>query len=530
MTTRNLLSGPITFSNAKGRAANVLEALLYPQRKLAFYDYIERRRDLVAEVIAHHFGVKPSEIQVSPQVWWRHGSFNLCIPFTIIAKMTDPDVLPNVLPYAFIRFPLPYRVGEAAHPGNLDEKVRCEAATYAWMEENCPDVPIPKPFGFGLSTNERFTKSNIVPWWSRWCHEARRFILSVAGYQQPTQYVCHNSPRFEKLDIGYLIIEMITTDRGIMLSESWPEKRSDARLHNLQKDMARIMVSMARHRLPCIGTFRMDSGGFLRLDNRPISVDSTIYENEGLPPVMSRNTTFTTVQDFINSQILAFEPRFLEQPNAINSREDAWHQMTGFAGARLTLPQLLQEDLNNGPFIFALSDIHRSNIFVDENWNITAIIDLEFACSWPIEFLQTPYWLECDFIEHVLPTEFLARNTEFIKHVKQAEELHQYGNSGTESLSSIMQRSSDEGGFWVPLALAHPVSFTQIFYERILKRYFGFLAEDFEKAQSFIFCSRLFRRNIPTLLDRKLDDRQKYLDALAEAFSDEKPDLAQPGR
>ncbi|KAM3449389.1 hypothetical protein NHJ6243_009979, partial [Beauveria neobassiana] len=155
MTTRNLLSGPITFSNAKGRAANVLEALLYSQRKLAFYDYIERRRDLVAEVIAHHFGVKPSEIQVSPQVWWRHGSFNLCIPFTIIAKMTDPDVLPNVPPYAFIRFPLPYRVGEAAHPGNSDEKVRCEAATYAWMEENCPDVPIPKLFGFGLSTNER---------------------------------------------------------------------------------------------------------------------------------------------------------------------------------------------------------------------------------------------------------------------------------------------------------------------------------------------------------------------------------------
>ncbi|KAM0741640.1 hypothetical protein ACQRIT_004497 [Beauveria bassiana] len=181
MTTRSLLSGPITFSNAKGRAANVLEALLYPQRKLAFYDYIERRRDLVAEVIAHHFGVKPSEIQVSPQIWWRHGSFNLCIPFTIIAKMTDPDVLPNVPPYAFIRFPLPYRVGEAAHPGNSDEKVRCEAATYAWMEENCPDVPIPKLFGFGLSTNERFTKSNIVPWWSRWCHEARRFILSVAG-------------------------------------------------------------------------------------------------------------------------------------------------------------------------------------------------------------------------------------------------------------------------------------------------------------------------------------------------------------
>ncbi|KAM3551241.1 hypothetical protein ARSEF4850_007974 [Beauveria asiatica] len=241
---------------------------------------------------------------------------------------------------------------------------------------------------------------------------------------------------------------------------------------------------------------------------------------------MSRNTTFTTVRDFINSLILAFETRFLEQPNAINSHEDALYQMTGFAGARLALPQLLREDLNHGPFVFALSDIHPDNIFVDENWNVTAIIDLEFACSWPIEFLQTPYWLGCEFIEHVLHTEFSARNTEFIEHIKRAEELQKCRNMGTESLSSIMQRSWNEGGFWVPLALSHPISFTEIFYERILKEYFGFIAEDFEPSQSFLFCSRLFRRNIPTLLARKQDDRQKYLDALAESFSDDKLDSA----
>lgn len=49
-----------------------------------------------------------------------------------------------------IRFPLPYRIGENCCPGNADEKVRCEVGTYAWLQENCPVVPIPPLYGFGL--------------------------------------------------------------------------------------------------------------------------------------------------------------------------------------------------------------------------------------------------------------------------------------------------------------------------------------------------------------------------------------------
>lgn len=53
-----------------------------------------------------------------------------------------------------VRFPLPYHVGELSKPGNSDEKVWCEAGTYAWLEENCPDIPIPRLYGFGMGTGE----------------------------------------------------------------------------------------------------------------------------------------------------------------------------------------------------------------------------------------------------------------------------------------------------------------------------------------------------------------------------------------
>ena len=76
---------------------------------------------------------------------WIHGSFNVCIPVTIFAQNPRRVI---------VRFPLPYRVGEDFRPGNADEKVRCEAGTYAWLEQACPDIPIPRLYGFAMSTGE----------------------------------------------------------------------------------------------------------------------------------------------------------------------------------------------------------------------------------------------------------------------------------------------------------------------------------------------------------------------------------------
>ncbi|KAM3505217.1 hypothetical protein MY11210_008058 [Beauveria gryllotalpidicola] len=133
MTTRNLLSGPITFTDAKARSANILHALQYPSQRSAFYRRIEGHRALLAEVVAHHLGTKPAEVDISPQEYWRHGSFNLCVP---IGVLVDHSAQPHVPKRVFIRFPLPYRVGEAEKPGNSDEKLNCEAATNIFVDKD----------------------------------------------------------------------------------------------------------------------------------------------------------------------------------------------------------------------------------------------------------------------------------------------------------------------------------------------------------------------------------------------------------
>ncbi len=74
----------------------------------------------------------------------RQAGFNVVLPVLIRAK----DHQGNERVY--VRFPLPYKVGEAEHQGNVEEKLRTEIATYIWLQTNCPDIPIPILHGFGL--------------------------------------------------------------------------------------------------------------------------------------------------------------------------------------------------------------------------------------------------------------------------------------------------------------------------------------------------------------------------------------------
>lgn len=85
---------------------------------------------------------------VSEVRYWLRGSFNICIPISIQNSRQQPRKR------VILRFPLPYRIGDDFRPGNGDEKIQCEAGTYAWLQQNCPDIPIPRLYGFALSTGE----------------------------------------------------------------------------------------------------------------------------------------------------------------------------------------------------------------------------------------------------------------------------------------------------------------------------------------------------------------------------------------
>lgn len=345
---------------------------------------------------------------------------------------------------------------------------------------------------------------------------ARCYFLATLGFQHPSHYVSHNlGYRPTDLDIGYLIIETITD--GEMLSETWEENNADKRLQeNLQRDLAKIMLSLASKPLERIGTFRLDDKGYIRLANRPLSVQWTIQENEGISVDVSRDTTFSNVKDYILHYLTTLDNRLLHQENAISNRDDAWYQMTSLAAAKVTYPQLFEDKLSSGPFTFAFTDLHQSNIIVDEDWHITCIIDLEFSCSWPIELLQPPYWLGNKLVDEIDPAGFGPTHNGFIEHVKREEQL-QNGANTAEPLSTIMQRAWTGGAFWAAMSLIDPIGFTAVFYNRILPDFFSITIDDQDKAD-YKFFAHLWRPNVHDIVEKKMNDLGVYSEQLNVEF------------
>ncbi|RMD40837.1 hypothetical protein DV735_g4313, partial [Chaetothyriales sp. CBS 134920] len=443
MATRDLLSGPITLSEAKVKASNVVQQLEYPQHKQAFFQRLQGQCQLIRAIVAHHLGVDLAKCDVSPLEYWRHGSFNVCVP----ARVDAPD--PENPIFVMVRFPLPYRVGEATHPGNADEKLSA-------------------PTSFGL---------------------------------------------------GYLVIETIPDTEGRMLSESWEDKCEDDVLQgNLQRGLARILLSLAAVPLPRIGAFRLDNAGYIHLDNRPLSVEFIMQENEDFPLVMPRHETYTRVDDYVLAHLDAFHNRLLHQPNAVEREIDGRFEMAGLAAARALFPQMLQKDLRSGPFVCTLTDLHRSNIIVDDNWNIMRIIDLEFACSQPLEFQQPPYWLGGQCADEIDIASFTPHHDRFIR-ILEEQEQEQDKTLATRTLprnlSAIMRHAWESGTFWLTLAISDPIVFSSVFWYRILPCR---LHLTIDHTTDFTLLANLEGWGTPDIVQKKMQDYDQYLNKLNSMF------------
>ncbi|KAJ6023804.1 hypothetical protein N7540_004601 [Penicillium herquei] len=154
--TRRLLEEKITLSQAQDKEVNILRQLEYYDQQREFISYLKPRWEWMGHVVAHHLGLPSADdCIISVAGDWRWGSFNVSIPFLVKrwSKRAQSNQ-PQQGNWVMLRFPLPYRVGEDFRPGNSDEKLQCEAGTYAWLQQNCADVPIPQLYGFGLSTGE----------------------------------------------------------------------------------------------------------------------------------------------------------------------------------------------------------------------------------------------------------------------------------------------------------------------------------------------------------------------------------------
>ncbi|RDW71783.1 hypothetical protein BP5796_07817 [Coleophoma crateriformis] len=513
-----LLQGMTTLTEALDGEDNMLVHLGYPSQRDEFFLWIlQHHRDFEA-VVAFHLSFAAEEIcRLGDIEEWKQGSFNVGIPVYIENWKTLRRR--RVL----LRIPLPYKAGELLHPGNADEKLRSEAATFVWIQENFPDVPMPQLLGFGFSGGQSFLRPENVSFGTRFLWYSRRAILSFFGKSCPCSYV--RERRLSILEHGYLITNYIEPSDAKTLSETWSEFcQSQKMMTNLFKDLSRIILSLSQRPLPCIGSWTMDDAGWLTLTNRPFIHQLQFLENEGIPTNIPRDLTYTNTDVFYADLFDCHDSRIRVQPNSIANEKDGQAQMANLFMMRGLLSHFTDRSLRHGPFVFNLTDLHGSNIFVDEDWHVRYVIDLEWACSLPVEMLSPPYWITSRPVDELEGEElpiFEAAYHDFTNIFEEEEKNCPPMFGSSTCRTDIMRRGWKIGNFWYFHALKSPIGLFNLFRQHVQP---VFEAQG-EKANFDIdrfsdVVSPYWAPDAQETVLRKLEDKKQYEQELRNLFEE----------
>jgi hypothetical protein len=136
---------PITYELAQDDESDFIRKIQEARKTSKFCNSLLACQREIELLSAHHLRLnKGQRCVMLGQEHWICGGFNVCIP--VVVYGTDGSVLQKVV----MRCPMAHKLAEAAYPGTVDEKMRCEVATYAYIQDNHTKIPIVHLYGFGF--------------------------------------------------------------------------------------------------------------------------------------------------------------------------------------------------------------------------------------------------------------------------------------------------------------------------------------------------------------------------------------------
>jgi hypothetical protein len=127
---------------------------------------------------------------------------------------------------------------------------------------------------------------------------------------------------------------------------------------------------------------------------------------------------------------------------------------------------LTQRELNYGSFILCWTDENLGNFTVDDEFNITSILDLEWCCCRPIETEYPPLWLSGRAL-HSLPraneADFTVQCEDFLRVFEQVDS----GESvlGPGFFTKVMRDALSKKTYWLMTSLNEPRATYNLFLE-----------------------------------------------------------------
>ncbi|KAK3328129.1 hypothetical protein B0T19DRAFT_491781 [Cercophora scortea] len=504
--------GPITLESALNKDKNTIHEAAYFAATQELCKGLWASRRTIDALVRHHLALGDGnslyKCVVAPPSQWIRGSFNVCVPVEVKSrKGTQKRVV--------FRCAMPHKLAEARHPGTVDEKLSCEVGMYVWMQDQCDDVRIPHLYGFGFSDHRHFTREDQMPFYVRLWRAIQRHLRPLFGYPNLSRYA--PNPTSVRMTTAYMLLEHIGPETGRMLSHTWEQRRGDPVLRQrLFRGMARVIISLARVPQPRIGSFEFRADGTVTLTNRPLSCCIPILENNCAPRTIPRSQTYTCVEPFVADMLAFHDETFLADQNAVYDASNCRGEMTARAILRTVSHHYVTRERRSGPFYLQLTDFHASNIFVDDDWNLTCLIDLEWICSLPAENFAAPYWLTgrgIDELEGDDLVEFEKVHQEFLD-ILEKEEIAM-APERKPALVNILRENWESGAVWFWHCLLSINAQWSLVDEHISPKYRP-LSSTVEDVLYHFWCQDAFK-----VVDRKVDDYEEYEKELKRVFDKE---------
>jgi len=360
-----------------------------------------------------------------------------------------------------------------------------------------------------------------MPFYVRFWHTIRCCLRSLLGFPGFLScYTAHPASHL-RLPAAYTLLEYIGPNTGRMLSETWETLRGDQhRQQRLFRGLSRILISLARVPQPRIGSFLFGTDGTVTLTNRPLLCNVAILENDGAPRTIDE--TYSCVEPFVADLLNLHDGHFLANQNAVEDAQDCRRQI-----ANRTLLRTLSHHFvggrsrrRNGPFRLQLTDLQQSNIFVDNDWNVTCLIDLEWVCALPAEMLAVPYWLTGLGIDELVGNNLVGFNSvhqQFVSVLKEVEEemlrkssLSEEGGAAT--LSSTIHDGWESGAVWFWHCLDSVNAMLTLVEDHIAPP-FSHVSTDAEVLHKY-WCQGSCK-----VVNKKVADHDKYVEELKRLFN-----------
>ncbi len=302
--------------------------------------------------------------------------------------------------------------------------------------------------------------------------------------------------------MGYILIPFV--EKGRLLSDVMGEEDSPPRRENLYRNLSRIMIHLAQVQHPQIGSLTVTEAGDIQVVNRPLFLRLQWLENEGIDTNIARDRTYDSTLSYWLDLLAGHDNRLKQQPNSLANKEDGQKQMAALRVLRERMHHLLDSSPDKVGFCLTMTDLTKANIFVDEEWHITAIIDLDGTCFWPIEMLHPPMWLTNKAIDELVEEEeqrFEMERTRFMNMFRVEERM-----LDASCLSGQMDLCWRRGSCWCGIILGNTSAAYNLIRDHFIPRFHDLL--DFDEA--YDLKAKAWTEASDIFIQKKLEDLKEY--------------------